>query len=70
MPKYECSTCKTLVDYSGPLPVEYPFCSRRCRMADLGRWFREQYAIEGPVVDEEGLNHRGTEAQIKKEDLD
>jgi endogenous inhibitor of DNA gyrase (YacG/DUF329 family) len=27
----------------------FPFCSERCRMADLGRWLNEDYRI--PVVD-------------------
>jgi endogenous inhibitor of DNA gyrase (YacG/DUF329 family) len=26
---------------------DYPFCSRRCRMIDLGRWLGESYRIEG-----------------------
>jgi endogenous inhibitor of DNA gyrase (YacG/DUF329 family) len=24
---------------------EYPFCSRRCRTIDLGRWLSEEYRI-------------------------
>ncbi len=24
-----------------------PFCSRRCKMADLGRWLQEKYVVEG-----------------------
>ncbi|AKU91222.1 DNA gyrase inhibitor YacG [Vulgatibacter incomptus] len=24
-----------------------PFCSRRCRMVDLGRWFGESYRVPG-----------------------
>lgn len=26
-----------------------PFCSARCRMADLGRWFRGEYAVSRPL---------------------
>ncbi len=26
----------------------YPFCSKRCRMADLGAWFGEEYRVPGP----------------------
>ena len=35
----------------------FPFCSRRCRDADLNRWFTEGYAapVEGPRVVEEAL---------------
>lgn len=25
-----------------------PFCSRRCKMADLGNWLNERYRIPGP----------------------
>ena len=31
---------------------DFPFCSRRCRMADLDRWFTEDYAIPGEAADE------------------
>ena len=30
-------------------PAFRPFCSRRCRNVDLGRWFNEVYAV--PAVD-------------------
>ncbi len=31
------------VDKSEPLPPDFPFCSERCRMVDLGAWFDEDY---------------------------
>ena len=37
-----CPTCR------GELPATastFPFCSERCRLADLGRWFQEDYKI-------------------------
>ena len=30
-----------------------PFCSERCRMADLGRWFRGDYAIGRPIEEDD-----------------
>jgi endogenous inhibitor of DNA gyrase (YacG/DUF329 family) len=24
---------------------DYPFCSRRCRLIDLGRWLKEEYRL-------------------------
>lgn len=45
-PVYRCSICDKEVRYDGPLPAQYPFCSNRCQMVDLGRWFNEQYAID------------------------
>jgi endogenous inhibitor of DNA gyrase (YacG/DUF329 family) len=43
---YPCSICGKHVGYEGPLPALYPFCSERCRLVDLGRWFSEQYSID------------------------
>lgn len=59
MTTFECASCKASVSYEGKLPELFPFCSARCKMADLGRWFRDQYGIErelGPdEVPDEGL---------------
>ncbi len=31
-----------------PVAPEWkPFCSQRCRMADLGRWLSEDYRVAG-----------------------
>ena len=46
MPTYRCAICEREVTYDGPLPQLYPFCSDRCQMVDLGRWFRENYSID------------------------
>jgi endogenous inhibitor of DNA gyrase (YacG/DUF329 family) len=27
----------------------FPFCSERCKMADLDRWFTEDYSISRPA---------------------
>ena len=31
---------------------EFPFCSERCRLLDLGNWASERYAVSEPVIDE------------------
>lgn len=43
----KCPTCKKLGDwFSG----EYgPFCSKRCRLIDLGKWFGEENKISEPL---------------------
>jgi endogenous inhibitor of DNA gyrase (YacG/DUF329 family) len=38
---------------------EFPFCSRRCKTIDLGRWLGETYRIPTP---DEGENESGTYA--------
>lgn len=36
------------------IPEQAPFCSRRCREVDLGRWFSEDYRVSTiePLPDE------------------
>lgn len=29
-------------------PAWHPFCSERCKMADLGRWLGGEYRVPGP----------------------
>jgi len=31
-------------------PVWRPFCSERCKLADLGRWLSGDYRVPGPDV--------------------
>jgi endogenous inhibitor of DNA gyrase (YacG/DUF329 family) len=57
-----CPTCKTIV-LAGA--ADFPFCSDRCRLIDLGKWASGGYVISSPihdpdVLDElEGLRDRG-----------
>jgi endogenous inhibitor of DNA gyrase (YacG/DUF329 family) len=37
-----CPICKKEVPLDGP---EMPFCSKRCRLLDLGNWVDERYTI-------------------------
>jgi endogenous inhibitor of DNA gyrase (YacG/DUF329 family) len=32
--------------------ADFPFCSERCRLQDLGNWASEKYRISEPVIDE------------------
>jgi endogenous inhibitor of DNA gyrase (YacG/DUF329 family) len=31
---------------------QYPFCSKRCRLIDLGRWLGEEYRVAGAPGEE------------------
>jgi uncharacterized protein len=31
---------------------DFPFCSERCRLIDLGNWASEKYKVSEPVIDE------------------
>jgi len=43
-----CPTCKTLVDKKD---ADFPFCSERCRLIDLGKWASGAYVISSPIRD-------------------
>ena len=47
-----CPTCRKLVLRSEP---EFPFCSERCRLVDLGKWASGAYVISTPVTDPEAF---------------
>ena len=40
----KCPICKKEVVLGEP---DFPFCSERCRLIDLGAWLSEQHAIPG-----------------------
>jgi endogenous inhibitor of DNA gyrase (YacG/DUF329 family) len=33
----------------GKLPPNFPFCSQRCKLIDLGKWLDEEYKISEPL---------------------
>ncbi|MGH9687083.1 MAG: DNA gyrase inhibitor YacG [Candidatus Acidiferrales bacterium] len=42
---------------------DFPFCSERCRVLDLGNWASEKYRISQPIFDEsefEGADHNSS----------
>ncbi|MFN7994303.1 MAG: DNA gyrase inhibitor YacG [Bryobacteraceae bacterium] len=41
-----CPICKKDVLLENP---EFPFCSERCRLIDLGNWASEKYVISTPL---------------------
>ena len=46
--KLHCPICKKPVKSRDP---EFPFCSDRCRLLDLGKWASGGYVISSPVQD-------------------
>lgn len=48
----ECATCRKPVAPRAENPA-YPFCSKRCRMVDLGRWLGEEYRVPDRQADEQ-----------------
>ena len=43
-----CPTCRQPSRF-GPDNPWRPFCSERCRLIDLGKWFSEEHAISEPL---------------------
>jgi uncharacterized protein len=44
----QCPTCKKRVKRTDP---DFPFCSERCRLLDLGKWASGAYVISSPLHD-------------------
>jgi endogenous inhibitor of DNA gyrase (YacG/DUF329 family) len=48
--KLRCPICKKPVKSAD---ADFPFCSERCRLIDLGKWASGAYVISSPVDDAE-----------------
>ena len=47
LPKIKCPACKKVGDwFAGPFG---PFCSKRCKLVDLGKWFSEEHVVSEPL---------------------
>jgi uncharacterized protein len=51
--KHKCPICKKPTDSDND--ADFPFCSDRCRLADLGAWASEKYVVSDPIFDEEDI---------------
>lgn len=45
---FQCRACGRAID---PGSAHFPFCSDRCRMSDLNRWFTGEYRISREIKD-------------------
>ncbi len=46
MNRMRCPICDRWLEAADPKALpDFPFCSRRCRLIDLGRWLGEEYGI-------------------------
>jgi endogenous inhibitor of DNA gyrase (YacG/DUF329 family) len=64
--KLRCPICKESVKSTDP---DFPFCSGRCRLIDLGKWASGGYVISSPVTDaEEAIRDRNPEEQDQKDE--
>ena len=48
-----CPTCRKIVLRAEP---DFPFCSERCRLIDLGKWASGAYVISSPIQETDDLS--------------
>lgn len=48
---YHCPICRKTTDSTKD--ADFPFCSERCRLMDLGNWAAERYVVSEPLFDED-----------------
>lgn len=53
-----CASCRQPVGERSVNPA-FPFCSERCRLLDLGKWFDGQYRIPGERAGDGGAGPGG-----------
>jgi hypothetical protein len=65
-PKLLCPTCKKPVKNGDP---DFPFCSERCRVIDLGKWASGAYVISSPLRDtDEAISENQGDASGHEDD--
>jgi uncharacterized protein len=57
--KLKCPICKKVVTSKA---AEFPFCSDRCRLLDLGKWASGGYVISSPVQDGDDIEDLSRES--------
>lgn len=61
MIKVRCPICDRIMQGASRQEwPQFPFCSERCRLIDLGRWLGERYRIE-PLTEGEDAAEREDE---------
>jgi endogenous inhibitor of DNA gyrase (YacG/DUF329 family) len=67
--KRNCPICRKPTD--SETDADFPFCSERCRLQDLGNWSSEKYRVSESAFDEESLealelDREPTQDEIRK----
>ena len=66
--KHQCPICKKPTDSEND--TDFPFCSERCRLLDLGDWASEKYVISRPAFDEDLIEELFNEKPPGKHESD
>jgi hypothetical protein len=62
--KLRCPICKKSVKSSD---ADFPFCSDRCRVIDLGKWASGGYVVSTPVTDVSELSEESIRTDSDEE---
>jgi len=54
--KHTCPICNKPTD--SETHADFPFCSERCRLLDLGNWALERYVVSQPLFEEDEPEQR------------
>lgn len=65
----KCPTCGARVEWSPKSPYR-PFCSKRCRLIDLGAWLDGSNRIPGNELEADALDQLEDLAQPANDDTD
>ncbi len=60
--KPRCPTCKKVLDE--PPPTTFPFCTTRCKAADLGSWLDGKYVVASPAFAGDPDNSEDNDADL------
>jgi len=64
--KHQCPICRRPTD--SETDADFPFCSERCRLVDLGNWASEKYVVSSPVFEEEESGDEPPDPPRRKSD--
>ncbi len=46
----QCPTCDTRLEFESQQDAPHrPFCSKRCQLIDLHKWFEGEYRVSTPI---------------------
>jgi uncharacterized protein len=48
--QWQCPICRRPTN--SDKDADFPFCSERCKVLDLGAWASEKYVVSEPAIDE------------------
>jgi len=65
--KATCPICKKSTQ--SETGADFPFCSERCKLLDLGNWASEKYVISSPAFDESMFENLEKDVSGEDEDL-